>query len=409
MTMKKIGAAVCTVVLLSGCSVSSQTYKLLSEQVQVKNVKASSQEEITLSGSAEPYQEVIVSPSIEGKIKNLHADLGSYVTQGQKLAVLDEGDLAAQVKIAENNVKVAESQGNLKAMEQQIALNETKASLNTKLPESPKLPDSPTLSGYPELEAAKTAVEDAKLALTDATKEWNSINKLFNEGLASKQELEQATVTKEKIEIELKRAQEKVKTEKEKADIQNKYEKELVKYKQEKEKFDQETKKMTQQTGKSAKDTIKLQKESSSVTSQMTQISIEEAKAELDAIRNQYNKLPVVAPINGFITENKGRIGEMASPGNSLFVITNLDKLYISINVPESMINRWKENQKVKVMIPTQDISTEGKIVFIGVMPVEKEQKYPVKVLIDNANHKIRGGMKAVVTWKEESKNSDSH
>ena len=370
-----------------------------------------------------------MSPKIEGKIKNMFVELGSYVKQGQPLAELDEGDLPAQVKKAEDQIKVIEAQGNLTAMEHQIALNQTMASLNQAMvglntslpPESPKMPDAPALSGFPELEAAKTAVKDAELALTEVTAEWLTTNELFENGLVSKQEFDLASSAKNKAEIELERAKEKVKTEAVKADIQKKYEEEQKKYQQEKvkydqekakyerekESFDQEANQAAQQTGKSAEDTMRLQTESGSVTGQMTQIAVENAKAELEAIRSQYNYLSILAPMNGFITEKKGRIGEIASPGSPLFVITNLDKLYITIDVPESLINRWKENQSVKVEIPTQEITVDGKVVFIGVMPTGEKQTYPVKVLIDNAEHKVKGGMKAVVTWKEEKKEKE--
>ncbi len=422
MALKKMGAAACCLVLLSGCNTNTQVNKL----VEAKAVQQSSlQEEITLSGRAEPYQEVLVSPAMEGKIKNMFADLGAYVKQGDKLAELDEGELPALVKQAEDQIKVVEAQGNLTAMEHQIALNQTMASLNQAMvglntnlpPETPTLPNSPDLSGFPELEAAKTAVDDAKFALNEVNKEWVTTKELFDNGLVSKQEMDQATSAKNKAEIELDRAEQLVKTESAKADIQKqyenekktynqekkKYEQEKKKYEREKAKFDQEANQAAQQTDKSAKDTMRLQQQSSEVNSQMTQIAIEDAKAKLQAIKDQYKNLPVVAPVNGFITEKNGRIGEMASAESPLFVITNLDKLYITIDVPESMINRWKENQSVEVMIPTQELTTKGKVVYIALLPNKNEQTYPVKVLIDNADYKIKGGMKAVVTWKAES------
>ena len=426
MALKYIGAAACCLMLLSGCNASTQAIKL----VEAKGVQQERVEEMTLSGRAEPYQEVLVSPAMEGKIKNMFADLGAYVKQGEKLAELDEGELPALVKQAEDQIKVVEAQGNLTAMEHQIALNETMASLNQAMvglntnlpPESPTMPNTPDLSGFPELEAAKTAVEDAKFALNEVTEEWITTNELFKNGLVSKQEMDQVTSAKNKAEIELDRAKQMVKTETAKADIQTKYEnekkvynqekkkyeQERAKYEREQAKFDQEAKQAAQQTDKSAKDTMKLQQQSSTVNSQMTQIAVEDAKAKLEAIRDQYKNLPVVAPVNGFITEKKGRIGEMASPESPLFVITNLDKLYITINVPESMINRWKENQSVEVMIPTQEITTKGKVVYIALLPNKSEQTYPVKVLIDNAKHQIKGGMKAVVTWKAENEAKQS-
>lgn len=424
MALKYMGAAACCLVLLSGCNTATQVNKL--GEVKAAAQQNQMQDEMTLSGRAEPYQEVLVSSKMEGKIKTMAAELGAYVKQGDQLAELDEGELPALVKQAEDQIKVVEAQGNLTAMEHQIALNETMASLNqamvglnTKLPpETPTMPDSPDLSGYPALEAAKTAVADAKFALNEVNKEWLTTKELYDNGLVSKQEMDQATSAKNKAQIELDRAEQLVKTETAKADIQKQYEKEKKVYSQEKKKYeqerkkyereqaklDQEAKRAAQQTDKSAKDTMKLQQQSAEVNSQMTQIAIEEAKAKLQAIKDQYKNLPVVAPVDGFITEKNGRIGEMASPGSPLFVITNLDQLYITIDVPEAMINRWKENQSVEVLIPTQNLTTKGKVVYIGLLPNKSEQTYPVKVLIDNRDHKIKGGMKAVVTWKGEAK-----
>ncbi|KMY51896.1 HlyD family secretion protein [Peribacillus loiseleuriae] len=440
MQFKKLGATICSIALLSIGITGTQAAKPTLKQVEAQ---ANSEEGITLSGRAEPYEEVLVSPSIEGKIKNVFTDLGSYVEQGQKLAELDEGDLAAEVKQAEDQIKIVEAQGNLTALEQQIALNQTMASLNqtttvshnttTPTPESPKLPAAApaapaSSSGQPELEAAKNAVKDAELTLNAVTEEWTKTSELFEAGDVSQEEIDQAAIAKDQAEIELESAKKKVevetvRAETVKASIQQKYEEEKKKYEQEKAKYGQEKAKYEQDRAKyerektkytqeanqaaqkknnTAQDTMKLQKESSSVTSQMTQISVENAKAELEAIRARYNNLQIVAPVNGFITEKKGRIGEVVSSGLPLFVITNLDKLYISIDVPESMINRWKEDQSVKVEIPTQKIKVDGKVVYVGLMSNENKQTYPVKVLIDNADHKIKGGMKAVVNWKVE-------
>lgn len=421
MALKKISAAVCSIALLSGCMTGTQPINLFPTHVEAKdNDQDNSPEEITLSGIAEPFQQVVVSPSIEGKIKNIFKDIGVYVKQGDKLAEMDEGDLALQVKQAEDQVRVAEAQGNLTSMEQQIALNQTMASinqamvgLNTSLP--PEAPRLPEMSGFPELEAAKTAVKDAELALAEITKEWTETTELFENGIVPKQEMDGVTSAKNRAELDLERAKEKVNTETIKADMQKKYEQEkkqyeqeIVKYEQEKAKFDKEANQASNQTEKSARDTMQLQKQSASVTNQMTQIAIENANLALEAVRSQYNKLPILAPVNGFITERKGRIGEVFAQGEPLFVITNLDQLYITVSVPEAMINLWKEDQQVKVAFPTQNLTVDGKVVYVGLMQNEGEQTYPVKVLINNADHKIRGGMKAVITWKKESQNTET-
>ena len=90
------------------------------------------------------------------------------------------------------------------------SLNQAMVGLNTNLPpESPTMPNSPDLSGFPELESAKTAVADAKLALTEINKEWTTMKELFDNGLVSKQEMDQTTSAKNKAKIELDRASQK--------------------------------------------------------------------------------------------------------------------------------------------------------------------------------------------------------
>ena len=402
MTMKNLGYPIFSVLLISGI-VSGTQANPIAGHAEAKIT--TTQEELVLSGRAQPYQEVIVSSEIEGKLKGIYKEIGNYVKAGEKLAEIDEGNLPELVQRAKDQVKVAEAQGNLKAMELQITLNQTLARINysaiSEKVTEPVPPTPPKNSGYSELEAAKIAAKDAELALVAKYKEWQKVNEKFEEGDLSQQEFDAVTAALERAIENESTAQEKLAKETGKVDLQKEYEKEKANY-------DQLMESSLQKTQVSAKDTLRLQKQSAAVTSKMTQIAIENAKTELDAVMGQYDKLPITAPMNGFITELNGRVGEMVSPGKALFLITNLDQLFITINVPEAIVTKWEEGQQVSVNFPTQSIVKNGKVVYVSLMPNSKENTYPVKIIVENTDHKIRGGMQAVVTLKMNNENKNS-
>lgn len=400
MIMKKIGYPALSILLVCGVVSGTQANPI---EIHAES-KSSSQDELILNGRSQPYQEVIVSSEIEGKLKGIYKEIGAYVKAGEKLAELDEGNLPELVRHAEDQVKVAEAQGNLTAIEQQIALNQTLATINYSSVSSeitaPVAPIFPEMPGYSELEAAQTAVQDAILVLTEKKNEWEKANELFENEHLSQQEFDTVTVAKERAELNVITAQNKVAKEMEKAELLKEYKKEKEEYEKEKAKYEQRLKSSSEKTIVSAEDTLRLQKQSAEVTNKMTQIAVENAKTELEAVKTQYDKLPIFAPVNGFITELNGRIGETVSPGKALFLITNLDQLYITINVPEAIVNKWQEGQSVYVSFPTQGIVKKGEVVYVSLLPNREESTYPVKIIVENKDHKIRGGMRAVATLK---------
>lgn len=414
MIMKKLAYPTLSILLVCGFVSGTQANPIES---YAESKSFTSQEELILSGRAQPYQEVIISPEMEGKLKAIYKEIGTYVKAGEKLAELDEGNLPELVQRAIDQVKVVEAQGNLTAIEQQIALNQTLASINHSAVSlnitPPVAPIRPEMPGYPELEAAKKALKDAELALTEKNKEWVETKELFEVGNLSQQEFDTVTDAKVRAELLVATAQEKFDKETNKVELLKQYEKEKAEYEKEKADYERKLQDSLQKTQVSAEDTLRLQKQSAAVTEKMMQIAIVNAESELEAVKSQYDKLPIVAPVNGFITEMNGRIGEMVSPGETLFLITNLDQLYITINVPEAIVNKWKKGQTVSVNFPTQGIEENGKVVYVGLMPNRGENTYPVKIIVENKGHKIRGGMRAVATLKmdnetlETSKSTD--
>jgi HlyD family secretion protein len=354
-------AILSSMALLGGCNssqeVSGQASKTEVTAEATPEVKThSTQQDIVLSGRAEPFQTYFLSPSISANVKEINAEVGTYVKEGQQLALLDESDLVYRIEQAEAEVMVTEAEARMRAIEQQIQLNQIKVTLSS---------DSAA-----DLENDIFAVKEAKMAHEEALKNWERTDALFKQGAITQVEMEKVNKAKIQAEDNLKKAEQIL----------------LV-----------NTPKVKEQK-QSAIAIAKLQKESIHTSAKLTEMGVEKAKADLEIIRYQHNNLLVTAPINGFITDTKAVVGESVSPANPMFVITNLDKLSVQVGVPEAMINRLEMGQKATVTIPTIGKTVEGKVSYIALLADSDSQTFPVKVLIDNLDHEIKGGMQAQVT-----------
>ncbi|MDK2800834.1 MAG: hypothetical protein PWP27_2089 [Clostridiales bacterium] len=119
------------------------------------------------------------------------------------------------------------------------------------------------------------------------------------------------------------------------------------------------------------------------------------------------------APISGVVIKEQGTVGEMVVPGQTLAIIVNPDKLYITANIEETKLNRVKEGQLVDVSIDQYPgVKFTGKVKSIGLaanstfslLPsttggtfTKTVQRIPVKIEFDKGDYKVLPGTNAVV------------
>lgn len=119
------------------------------------------------------------------------------------------------------------------------------------------------------------------------------------------------------------------------------------------------------------------------------------------------------APINGIVIKKQGTVGEIISPGQTVAILIDPDKLYISANIEETKLGRVRQGQQVDISI--DQFSGEkftGKVNFIGeaanstfaLIPASTSgtftkvvQKIPVKIEFDAEGEKFLPGTNAVV------------
>lgn len=121
----------------------------------------------------------------------------------------------------------------------------------------------------------------------------------------------------------------------------------------------------------------------------------------------------IKSPINGMVTTVNVNDGELVSTGMSLATITDLNDIWVELQIPETELAVFNEGQNVSVQVPAYpDKKIDGKIVRIASKPnyaVHKASNengsydlvtYAVKISLKSEGITLRPGMTSFVTLK---------
>ncbi len=131
----------------------------------------------------------------------------------------------------------------------------------------------------------------------------------------------------------------------------------------------------------------------------VAQKQVEQAKAKLQEVMNQYNYLKVRAPNDGVIVQKNINVGEMAMPGMPAMVLTDLSKLRIMTEVSESDLKNIKMGQQVNVSIPSIGLNTTGTISAIIPSSNPMTHSFRIKVSFDQQGKIVYPGMYSKVSF----------
>ncbi|MCW8894956.1 MAG: efflux RND transporter periplasmic adaptor subunit [Sulfurimonas sp.] len=124
---------------------------------------------------------------------------------------------------------------------------------------------------------------------------------------------------------------------------------------------------------------------------------VEQAKAQLAEVKNQYKYLNIKAPNSGVIVAKNIKVGEMAMPGVPAIVLSDLSNLKISAEIAENDLSRIKHGTRVTVNIPSLNISTIGKVSAIIPSSNPMTHTFKIKVSFKNIYKSVYPGMYATV------------
>jgi HlyD family secretion protein len=139
----------------------------------------------------------------------------------------------------------------------------------------------------------------------------------------------------------------------------------------------------------------------------IAQARVQQAEAAMARAQVQLDKMSLAAPHDGIITDRSANPGELAAPGATLMNLGNLDRVTLTVYVPETQIGRVRVGQTAQVSVDAYPGETfEGTVTFIALQAEftpknvqTKEERvnqvFAVKISLDNPNHRLKPGMPA--------------
>jgi len=128
------------------------------------------------------------------------------------------------------------------------------------------------------------------------------------------------------------------------------------------------------------------------------------AKANYELIKSRYDKTFVKAPFSGIIDLKYIEEGEFASPGAAIISIVSLDRIKVVAGVPENYVGDVKVGNRVKVIF--NDLGGETfkeKISYVGSSINIDNRTFPIEVIINNRDRRIKPELNAVVKIEKEN------
>lgn len=130
------------------------------------------------------------------------------------------------------------------------------------------------------------------------------------------------------------------------------------------------------------------------------QASFESAQRKVSIEQEQIRFGYLNAPEDGIIAAVNAEIEENVSPGQNIAVLNAGTDMEISLGLPESVINRVKDNMVVTIEFPVlENASFKGKVTEVSPSVDSNTATYPVRIVVNNPSDAIRSGMAANVTF----------
>jgi RND family efflux transporter MFP subunit len=120
---------------------------------------------------------------------------------------------------------------------------------------------------------------------------------------------------------------------------------------------------------------------------------VEQARANLSAAEVMLDYAAVRSPIAGWITSRSVEAGNMAAPGAPMFVVEDLSRIKVTMQVPEGDVVGITPGDPVEVRIDVLDLDLEAVVDRVVPTGDPASRTYQVQVVVDNSSGTIKSGM----------------
>ena len=122
----------------------------------------------------------------------------------------------------------------------------------------------------------------------------------------------------------------------------------------------------------------------------------ERLEKSIESIQYNLTKGDVFAPASGVVEKVMLKSGEMAGPGSPILQILNVNKVKVSIDVPEKYLKKIRKGSRFKVELPALEYEKTVKVTDIGRMIDPGNRTFKVEANISSNGGKIKPNLMAI-------------
>ncbi len=129
-----------------------------------------------------------------------------------------------------------------------------------------------------------------------------------------------------------------------------------------------------------------------------------EALAQLREQGTLHPHATVVSTLSGVVIERKVSNGQVAQPGDPLFTVADLSRVWVVGELPEQTARTVSVGQRVDIEVPALGArQLSGKIVYVGDTVSPETRTVPIRTQVDNLGRELKPQMLATMRIRGES------
>ena len=115
-----------------------------------------------------------------------------------------------------------------------------------------------------------------------------------------------------------------------------------------------------------------------------------EIRTQLNSKTITSNLIPIVSPIEGFVTQRHVAPGEVVDPTRILFEVANTSQMWLTLNVPLENMDQLAVGQSIRFQADGSRYEVEGKLDWISTAADSQTRMVQVRAILPNVEGKLR-------------------
>ncbi len=301
---------------------------------------------LSLDGQVAPLQESTLASQQSGIVEAVTVNEGNRVTAGEVVAKIDDSTLKAQLAQAQAQVLQAQAALVSSGLQQPITNQQVNGGVTT---------------AQQTLSQAVNSLQTANATLANAKLVYDSNLALYKQGYVAQTVLEQSRAAYVSAVQGVASAKNTVTQQQANVAI---------------------AKRNIGQTGIQVQDTAAKRG------------ALEAAQAQVQLLQTQIAQTTLRAPFTGVVTARLLDPGAYASPNAPIVRVSQIDDVYININVPDDSLQYVRKGTSVTFTTSSlQNRSFTGTIFDVNAVPTQGTLSYRARIKEPNPDFQLRGGM----------------